>query len=170
MTTPNNEGLYTNGADLNTEAKSSCGCGHHKPVETTEVREEIKIVPADHAATREGATCNCEPGHCNCGHHQTCDCAPNECKCGHNDGLKETAPAEQSSCCGGHGHGHHGLTEEEYYDPDKTDTHGVDPAVKTVEEAQGYDESAGWNDGIRPTDAGEAAESGAGKSDDGQIN
>lgn len=153
MTTPNNEGLYTNGADLNTEAKSSCGCGHHKPVETTEVREEIKIVPADHAATHEGASCNCEPGHC---------------ECGHNHGLEETAPAEESSCCGGHGH--HGLTEEEYLDPDKTDAHGVDPAVQTVEEAQGYDESAGWNDGIRPTDAGEATESGAGNSDDGQIN
>ncbi|QYH19139.1 hypothetical protein JKI95_07790 [Corynebacterium aquatimens] len=214
--TPNNsEGLYTDAAGLNatdsantanTEAKaSSCGCGHHKPVETTQVREEIKIVPADHA-TNTGASCGCEPGHCRCGHHQTCDCAPGECKCGHNHGLQDNADAaaahaEASSCgCGHHheaptavpaeetpastnnttaetapagccgGHGHHGMTEEEYLDPDKTDANNIDPAVKTVEPAAGHNEGTEWNDGILPTETGEATESGAGQSEDGQIN
>ena len=42
--------------------------------------------------------------------------------------------------------------------------------MKTVEEAQGYDQSAGWNDGIRPDATGEATESGAGNNESDQIN
>lgn len=58
-------------------SNQTCGCGNHdKPVNpaNAEVREEIKIVPAegsvDKVAAPEGEACGCghEAGQCNCGH------------------------------------------------------------------------------------------------------
>lgn len=49
-------------------------------------------------ATDAGAQCNCESGHCQCGHHMTCDCAGSECGCKEGQGHGH---------CAEHGHEHH---------------------------------------------------------------
>lgn len=46
------------------------------------------------------AQCNCESGHCQCGHHMTCDCAGSECECGCKEG-------QGHGHCAEHGHEHH---------------------------------------------------------------
>lgn len=144
MTNPNeNQNLNTN------QQAGGCGCGHHdaKPIDPqrAEVREEIKIVPAEGSVETEGS-CGCghAEGQCQCGHHKTCDCPPGECH------------------CEGHDHGHDHGSDQQYGHADNQ--------VRTVHEAAGHDTNARWNDGIEPAEGGNAEASGAGSSDEGQIN
>lgn len=145
----------------------SCGCGNHadKPVnpDHAQVREEIKIVPAEGSvdntvAPAKGAACECGEGQCNCGHHQSCDCAPGECQCGKDHGANEavvTDTTRESSCCGGHGREHNA---------------DIDGEVHTVDSAETHVEGTRWNDGQVPGEAGEASESGQGAAKDGNLN
>lgn len=146
----------------------SCGCGNHadKPVnpDHAQVREEIKIVPAEGSvdttvAPTESSTCGCGEGQCTCGHHKTCDCAPGECHCGKGHGANDAVVTEthESGCCGGHGHG-----EDHHAD--------IDGEVRTVDGAETHVEGSRWNDGQVPGEAGEASESGQGAAKDGNLN
>lgn len=153
----------------------SCGCGHHadKPVnpDHAHVREEIKILPAEGSvdttvAPTEGAACGCAEGQCNCGHHQTCDCAPGECHCGKGHGANDAAVTEthethESSCCGGHGHGHHNGRENNA---------DIDGAVHTVDGAETHVDGTRWNDGNVPAADGDATASGQGSAEKGNVN
>lgn len=142
-------------------SNQTCGCGNHdKPVNpaNAEVREEIKIVPAegsvDKVVAPEGEACGCghEAGQCNCGHHQTCDCPPGECKCeGHN-----------------HGRGGEGRHDDEIgRDNVNAD---IDGAVTTVESAETHRPDTAWNGGNLGAATGEATESGAGEAEKGNLN
>ena len=142
-------------------SNQTCGCGNHdKPVNpaNAEVREEIKIVPAegsvDKVVAPEGEACGCghEAGQCNCGHHQTCDCPPGECKCeGHN-----------------HGRGGEGRHDDEIgRDNVNAD---IDGAVTTVESAETHRPDTAWNGGNLGAATGEASESGAVDAEKGNLN
>ena len=147
-------------------SNQTCGCGNHdKPVNpaNAEVREEIKIVPAegsvDKVVAPEGEACGCghEAGQCNCGHHQTCDCPPGECKCeGHNHGHNH-----------GHDHGEGRHDDEIGRDNVNADTDG---AVTTVETAETHRPGTDWNGDNLGAATGEATESGAGEAEKGNLN
>lgn len=163
----------------NQNPTNTCGCGNHakKPVDPqrAEVREEIKLVPAEGSVETTG-TCGCgdETGQCSCGHHQTCDCPPGECTCaGHNHGAANTqtttettvitetaAPADQAAdgCCGGH------ATGKDNHNAD------IDGAVRTVDEAENHRPGATWNDGNVPAADGEATASGQGNNEADNLN
>ncbi|GEM_PF-3485472 len=139
-------------------SNQSCGCGNHdKPVNpaNAEVREEIKIVPAegsvDKVVAPEGEACGCghEAGQCNCGHHQTCDCPPGECKCEHGD------------------RSHDDRDDEIGRDNVNAD---IDGAVTTVETAETHRPDTAWNGGNLGAATGEATESGAGEAEKGNLN
>lgn len=140
-------------------SNQTCGCGNHdKPVNpaNAEVREEIKIVPAEGSvdkvvAPTNGEACGCghEEGQCNCGHHQTCDCPPGECKCGHGD------------------RNHDDRDDEVGRDNVNAD---VDGAVTTVETAETHRPGTAWNGGNLGAATGEASESGAGEAEKGNLN
>lgn len=139
-------------------SNQTCGCGNHdKPVNpaNAEVREEIKIVPAegsvDKVVAPEGETCGCghEAGQCNCGHHQTCDCPPGECKCGHGD------------------RSHDDRDDEIGRDTANAD---IDGEVTTVETAETHRPGTAWNGGNLGAATGEASESGAGEAEKGNLN
>ncbi|AQQ16194.1 hypothetical protein CGLAU_11310 [Corynebacterium glaucum] len=98
-------------------------------------------------------------GGCGCGHHakkaegmHSCGCEPSSCQCGHNHGA------------------HDEDADKDFSDPDVTRADGTNPAVRTVDEGEGHNPNAGWNDGIRPTEGGDAAASGASDNDKDQIN
>lgn len=67
------------------------------------------------------------------------------------------------------GHGARGDEAKDYTDPDVVREDGTNPAVRTVDEAEGYNQDAAWNDGVRPEAAGDAEASGASDSDKEQI-
>ena len=143
-------------------SNQSCGCGNHdKPVNpaNAEVREEIKIVPAEGSVDKvvaptndEACGCGHEAGQCNCGHHQTCDCPPGECNCeGHNHGRD--------------GEGRH--DDEIGRDTANAD---IDGEVTTVETAETHRPGTAWNGGNLGAATGEASESGAGEAEKGNLN
>lgn len=84
--------------------------------------------------------------------------------------------AHSKSCGCGHDHGARGdeaargEEAKDYTDPDVVREDGTNPAVRTVDEAEGYNQDAAWNDGVRPEAAGNAEASGASESDKEQIN
>lgn len=129
----------------NQNPAGGCGCGNHadKPVDPqhAEVREEIKLVPAEGSvdnvvAPADGATCGCGEGQCNCGHGEHAD------------------------------HGGHGAhaTGKDQHNAD------IDGAVRTVDEAEHHRPDSAWNDGNIPTDDREATASGQGNSESGNVN
>ena len=95
-------------------------------------------------ATGQGCSCGKHSADCTCGHHQTCDCAPGECKCEQHNGEN----AEHTACgCSGEEAG------KDFSNPDTVNPDGTNPAVQTVNKAEGYNEDAGWNDDIAPRES-----------------
>ena len=179
-------------ANENSHNHDCCGGhGHHHADENATLEQRDLGLKDVHAA---GGSCDCAPGECNCGHHETCDCAPGECKCGNQHGtaqhdavqggVPDHGDCECEQCknadrerqqeaakgCGcGCGHGEVGA-DKDFTDPDTVNADGTNPAVRTVDKAEGYDENASWNDGNLPSESGSASASGAGNNDEGQIN
>lgn len=126
-------------------ADNTCGCGNHdKPVNPTnaDVREEIKIVPAegsvDNVVAPEGHACGCghEAGQCSCGHH--------------------------------HGENHERNRDDEVgRDNVNAD---IDGQVTTIEQAEHHTPGRPWNDGNIPTDNDKAVGSGQTDGDAENIN
>ena len=112
-------------------------------------------------ATGQGCSCGKHSAGCTCGHHQTCDCAPGECKCEqHNDEnadhvcAKCNCPADECGCEHHHSCGCSGEEAgKDFSNPDTVNPDGTNPAVQTVNKAEGYNEDAGWNDGIAPRES-----------------
>lgn len=137
----------------NQNPTNTCGCGNHaeKPVDPqrAEVREEIKLVPAEGSVETTG-TCGCghEAGQCSCGHHHGATT------------TETTEPAAQAAggCCGGH------ATGKDNHNAD------IDGAVRTVDEAENHRPGAAWNDGNVPTADGDATASGQGNNDADNVN
>lgn len=131
---------------------NTCGCGNHdKPVNpaNADVREEIKIVPAegsvDKVVAPEGHACGCghEAGQCTCGHNHT-----------------ETAATTETT------------TESKHDDEVGRDNVNadIDGQVTTIEQAEHHTPGQSWNDGNIPTDNDKAVGSGQTDSDAENIN
>ncbi|WP_301924914.1 hypothetical protein [Corynebacterium glaucum] len=86
------------------------------------------------------------------------------CGCGHNAEKTEG----MHSCGCEHHHGED--ADKDFSDPDVTRADGTNPAVRTVDESQGHNATADWNDGIRPAEGGDATASGASDNAKDQIN
>lgn len=152
---------------------NTCGCGNHdKPVNpaNADVREEIKIVPAegsvDNVVAPEGHACGCghESGQCTCGHHQTCDCPPGQCNCEghkHTETVTTTETTETTEATGSK------YDDEIGRDDVNAD---IDGQVTTVEQAEHHTPGQSWNDGNIPTDNDKAVGSGQTESDAENIN
>lgn len=154
MTDTNKEGLYTSAKNLlpNDAHSEGCGCGH------------------DHAAgtgTRNGADADAARG---------VEVHYERPRDQHVDQHVDHAQGEGCGCGCGHDHGARGdeaargEEAKDYTDPDVVREDGTNPAVRTVDEAEGYNQDAAWNDGVRPEAAGNAEASGASDSDKEQIN
>lgn len=185
-------------ANENSHNHGGCcgGHGHHHGEQDASLEQRDLGLKDVHA---EGDECGCAPGECQCGHHETCDCAPGECQCGRQHGTAEHGTAQhdavqggvpdhgdceceqcknadreraqeaEKGCGCGCGHGE-ASADKDFTDPDTVNADGTNPAVRTVDKAEGYDENAGWNDGNLPSESGSASASGAGNNDEGQIN
>lgn len=132
-------------------SNNTCGCGNHdKPVNpaNAEVREEIKIVPAEGSVDKVVAPANGEA--CGCGHEA------GQCSCGHNHGNHH-----------GHDHGEGRHDDEIGRDNINAD---MDGAVTTVETAETHRPGPDWNGGNLGAATGEATESGAGEAEKGNLN
>lgn len=189
MTATNENSRHPNncGCHADTHPKGDARVVDSEPVpvtgQTVEGRDlGLKDV---HAA---GGTCDCAPGECTCGHHQTCDCAPGECKCGEKHGHAQGGVPDHGDCeceqcknadsarhegaqeCGcGCGHGADNAAKD-FTNPDTVNADGTNPAVRTVDKAEGYNENAGWNDDQEPKDCGCAEGSGAGDRGEDHVN
>lgn len=180
-------------ANENSHNHGCCGGhDHHHHADENDSLEQRDLGLKDVHA--EGGSCDCAPGECTCGHHETCDCAPGECNCGHKHGTAQhdavqggvpdhgdceceqcknadrarQQEATKSCGCGcGHDEAEAG---KDFTDPDTVNADGTNPAVRTVDKAEGYNENAGWNDGNLPSESGSADASGAGDNAKDQIN
>ena len=137
---------------------NTCGCGNHdKPVNpaNADVREEIKIVPAegsvDNVVAPEGHACGCghEAGQCNCEGHR------------HTETVTTTETTETTEATGSK------HDDEIGRDDVNAD---IDGAVTTVEQAEHHTPGQSWNDGNIPTDNDKEVGSGQTESDAENIN
>lgn len=157
------------------------GHGHHHGEQDASLEQRDLGLKDAHAA---GGSCDCAPGECQCGHqhgtaehgtaqhdavqagvpdHGDCECE----QCKNADRAREQEAAKACDC--GHGHGADNAAED-FTNPDTVNADGTNPAVRTVDKAEGYDENASWNDGNLPAESGSADASGAGDNDNGHIN
>lgn len=162
-------------ANENSHNHGCCGGhGHHHVDENASLEQRDLGLKDVHAA---GGSCDCAPGECTCGHkHGTAqheavqggvpdhgDCECEQCK----NADRERAQEAAKGC--GCGHGEAGEAKD-FTNPDTVNADGTNPAVRTVEKAEGYNENAGWNDGNVPTESGPAEASGAADNAKDQIN
>lgn len=165
-------------ANENSHNHGGCcgGHGHHHVDENASLEQRDLGLKDVHAA---GGSCDCAPGECNCGHqhgtaqhdavqggvpdHGDCECE----QCKNADRARQQEAAKSCGCGCGHDEAEAG---KDFTDPDTVNADGTNPAVRTVDKAEGYDENAGWNDGKVPSEAGSANASGAGDNGEGQIN
>lgn len=149
------------------------GQGHHHGEQDASLEQRDLGLKDVHA---EGGECGCAPGGCHCGEkhgrseggvpdHGDCECE----QCKNADRAREQETAKTCGCGCGHGHGADNAAED-FSNPDTVNADGTNPAVRTVDKAEGYDENASWNDGNLPAESGSADASGAGDNDNGHIN
>ena len=93
---------------------------------------------------------------CTCGHHKTCDCPPGECHChGHageqgahrnEGGVPDHGDCECQQCQerrrDENGETRDNGDEKDFTHPDTVNEDGTNPAVRTVDKAEGYNENA----------------------------
>lgn len=167
-------------ANENSHNHGGCcgGHGHHHGEQDASLEQRDLGLKDVHA---EGDECGCAPGECQCGHqhgtaehghseggvpdHGDCECE----QCKNADRAREQEAAKTCGCGCGHGRGADNAAED-FTNPDTVNADGTNPAVRTVDKAEGYDENASWNDGNLPSESGSASASGAGNNDEGQIN
>lgn len=157
-------------ANENTNHGCCGGHGHHGEDASIEQRDlGLKDVHAT------DAQCGCEPGQCECGHHDdhnNCgcgehgharygqgadaqggvpdhgDCECKQCQDADKEAAREAAKQQdgEGGCGCGHGHGGNGEAKD-FTDPDTVNEDGTNPAVRTVDKPETYNENARWNDG-----------------------
>lgn len=138
----------------------------------SERNEQRDLGVKDVHADGQGCTCDNDGEGCTCGHHQNCDCPPGECHCqGHADahgeqgahrsegGVPDHGDCECQQCQErrrenreGNGDTRDNGEEKDFTHPDTVNEDGTNPAVRTVDKAEGYNENASWNDGIEPAE------------------
>lgn len=161
-------------ANENSHNHGCCGGHSHDHGEQDAPLEQRDLGLKDaHAA---GGSCDCAPGECNCDHkhgaakdgavqggvpdHGDCECE----QCKKADREREREAAKSCGCGCGH------EEAKDFTDPDTVNADGTNPAVRTVDKAEGYNENAGWNDDNVPSESGSASASGAGGNAKDQIN
>lgn len=152
-----------------------------------EHREHRDLGVKDVHANGQGCTCGNHGEGCTCGHRKTCDCPPGECHCqGHADahgaqgahgahrnegGVPDHGDCECQQCQearrDNNGGSRDNEEEKDFTHPDTVNPDGTNPAVRTVDKAEGYNENASWNDGIEPA---ERQEPRAYENDDENVN
>lgn len=169
-------------ANDNTNQGCCGGHGHHGANEASIEQQDLGLKDV-HATD---AQCGCEPGQCECGQHghhghhghgnqggvpDHGDCECKQCQDADKEAAREAAKQQdgENGCGCGCGHGGNGEAKD-FTDPDTVNADGTNPAVRTVDKAEGYDENAGWNDGNLPSESGTANASGAGDNAADQIN
>ena len=140
------------------------GHGHHGAHDASIEQRDLGLKDV-HATD---AQCGCEPGQCECGHehglahghdhdqtaavqhgvpdHGDCECK--QCEDADKKAAREAAKKQdgEGSCGCGCGHGGDGETKD-FTDPDTVNEDGTNPAVRTVDKPESYDENARWNEG-----------------------
>lgn len=111
-------------------------------------------------------TCDCASNECECKHehghehdqaaavhrgvpdHGDCECK--QCQDADKEAAREAAKQQdgEGGCGCGCGHGHGGNGEaKDFTDPDTVNEDGTNPAVRTVDKPETYNENARWNEG-----------------------
>lgn len=134
-----------------------CECGRHETCDcaTSECECDCKEGKGhghcgDHGHAHHGQSAAAQGG---VPDHGDCECK--QCEDADKEADKEAAreAAEKQDGAGGCGcgcgHGGHGggAEAEDFTDPDTVNEDGTNPAVRTVDKPETYDENARWNDG-----------------------
>lgn len=168
-----NEDLHDSARDTSTEERGVQRDGsvdtHLRDERTLDDGRVVKSEPVDLGvkdvhADGQGCTCGNHGEGCTCGHHKTCDCPPGECHChGHageqgahrnEGGVPDHGDCECQQCQerrrDNNSETRDNGEEKDFTHPDTVNEDGTNPAVRTVDKAEGYNENASWNDGIEP--------------------